>query len=87
MVVNFADNTKALNRNQLEHSIRRNFGGFDPETFNPMEFFEKYCNMDDLKLAKDDRPPVDSIRIIQASLSGEDTAFEGLVKVMLYESC
>jgi len=79
MVVNFADNTKSLNRNQLEHSIRRNFGGFDPEKFDPMEFFEKQCNLETLEHQEDGRPPVDSIGLIQSSLSGEDTALEGLV--------
>ena len=75
MVVNLARRTGELNRNQLEHSIRRNFGGFDPETdFDPMRIFERFCVdlLDTLQLQDDGRPPIDSIGLIESSLSGED---------------
>lgn len=79
MVVNFADKTGKLNRNQLEHSIRRNFGGFDPETgFDPMVIFSEYfTTLDTLDLQEDGRPPIDSIGLIKSSLSGKDTAMKG----------
>ena len=74
MVVNFAGRTGRLNRNQLEHSIRRNFGGFDPETgFDPMNIFTQFCpTLDTLAMQADGRPPIDSIGLIESSLSGED---------------
>ena len=74
MVVNFASRTGELNRNQLEHSIRRNFGGFDPESgFDPMHIFAENCpTLATLEKQKDGRPPIDSIGLIEASLSGED---------------
>ena len=74
MVVNFASRTGKLNRNQLEHSIRRNFGGFDPETgFDPMDIFREHCtNLDQLEMQEDGRPPIDSIGLVESSLSGED---------------
>lgn len=79
MVVNFADKSGVLNRNQLEHSIRRNFGGFDPESgFDPMDIFSGYCQtLDTLAPQTDGRPPIDSIGLIQSSLSGVDTATKG----------
>lgn len=78
MVVNFADSTGALNRNQLEHSIRRNFGGFDQDVFDPMTVFtEHFPSLNALEKQENGRPPVDSIGLIQSSLSGEDTALEG----------
>ena len=74
MVVNFASRTGELNRNQLEHSIRRNFGGFDPESgFDPMDIFAGFCpTLDTLAMQEDGRPPIDSIGLIKSSLSGED---------------
>lgn len=66
MVVNFAANAKEINGNHLEHSIRRNFGGL--EGVDPMEFFEVSA----LQTSANQRPPVDTIGIIESSLSGED---------------
>ena len=78
MVVNFANIDGPLNRNQLEHSIRRNFGGFDPEKFDPMEVFKEHCtSLETLAFRKNGRPPIDPIGLIKSSLSGEDTAIKG----------
>ena len=76
MVVNFAKANGELNRNHLEHSIKRNFGGFDPSEFNPMKAFMKCCpTISTLKKAK--TPPTDPIGLIKSSLSGSDTALQG----------
>ena len=78
MVVNFAASSGRLNRNQLEHSIRRNFGGFDPESFDPMTVFKSHCpTIERLQASSDGRPPTDSIGLIKSSLSGSDTALKG----------
>lgn len=79
MVVNFADQSRELNRNQLEHSIRRNFGGFDPASgFDPMAIFSEHCpTLDTLAPQTDGRPPIDPIGLIKSSLSGMDTAIKG----------
>lgn len=75
MVVNFADidEREGLNRNQLEHSIRRNFGGFDPEKFDPMEVFTRHCRdkFERLAPSTDKWPPTDSMGLIKTSLSGD----------------
>lgn len=77
MVVNFAKSSGGLNRNQLEHSIKRNFGGFDPDDFNPLETFLKRCpSINSLKRVDGD-PPTDAIGLIKSSLSGKVTALEG----------
>ena len=79
MVTNFAIEEE-LTRNQLEHSIRRNFGGFDPDEFDPMLEFKKQCQaLDMLRWEPDGRPPIDSIGLIRSSLSGADTTVPGLV--------
>ena len=78
MVTNFACGKDGLNRNQIEHSIRRNFGGFDPDEFDPMAEFRKKCKSLEVLPPQDDgRPPVDSIGLIRSSLSGEETAVPG----------
>lgn len=78
MVVNLANETGTLNRNQIEHSIRRNFGGFDPDSFDPMSVFLKHCPaIEDIPMSETGRPPVDPIGLIKSSLSGEDTSFKG----------
>ncbi|XP_067935230.1 E3 ubiquitin-protein ligase rnf213-alpha-like [Watersipora subatra] len=79
MVVNFATHDGPLNRNQLEHSILRNFGGFNPEKFDPMEEFKQNCDfLSKLEASKSGRPSVKPIELIKASLSGEETALIGL---------
>lgn len=79
MVVNFAKSSGELNRNQLEHSIKRNFGGFDPDDFNPLDTFLKCCpSMSSLKQV-DENPPTDAIGLIKSSLSGNVTALQGSV--------
>jgi len=79
MVASFATSSNGtINRNQLEHSIRRNFGGFDTDSFNPMDVFRRHCRaMDMLSHQEDGRPPIDSIGLIRSSLSGQDTAVPG----------
>ena len=74
MVVNFAETSDGvLNRNQLEHSIKRNFGGFDPEKFNPMEVFTRHCRdkFERLAPSADDLPLTDSLGLIKTSLTGD----------------
>lgn len=74
MVVNYANTSKAgLNRNQLEHAIKRNFGGFNPDKFNPMDVFTKHCKDKFQRLAAspDNLPPTDSMGLIKTSLSGD----------------
>ena len=75
MVANYDSQTGQLSRNQLEHSIRQNFGGFNPETgFDPTDIFRCHCNyMDQLEMPEDGRPPVDSIGFLKSALSGNDT--------------
>ena len=73
MVVGFARTTRKLTRNQLEHSILRNFGGFDPDDFKfqPMEIFKQICPIfDDLKPSDDEQPETAPIKLIQTSLFG-----------------
>ena len=74
MVVNFAAiNAGRLTRNQLEHSIKRNFGGFDPDDkrFDPMDMFTKQCSLiDTLEESEDGKPETDPIKLVQASLFG-----------------
>jgi len=71
MVVNFARSTGHLNRDQLEHSIKRNFGGFDPDKFNPMKIFTAKCPaIDTLKENREHDPPTDPIGLIKSSLFG-----------------
>ena len=73
MVVGFARTTRKLTRNQLEHSILRNFGGFDPNDFKfqPMEIFKQICPIfDDLKPSDDGKPETEPIKLIQTSLFG-----------------
>ena len=75
MVVNFARITGKLTRNQLEHSILRNFGGFDPDDvkFQPMEIFQKICPVfASLEPSDDDLPETEPIKLIQASLFGTE---------------
>ena len=78
MVVNFAKTDGVLTQNHLEHSIRRNFGGFDPAEFNPMATFDRLCSPPISSLKKTgDRPPTDPIGLIKSSLSGNETALQG----------
>ena len=75
MVVNFASANRSgsLNRNQLEHSILRNFGGFDPEKFNPLEVFKKHLTtLQKLDYSEGGLPPVDSMELIKYSISGSN---------------
>lgn len=83
MVVNFAKSTKGkLNRNQLEHSIRRNFGGFDPRDFDPMNVFINHCpTLGNLPMSRDHKPPLDPISLIKATLSGSETSLKGWVSL------
>ncbi|XP_067937583.1 E3 ubiquitin-protein ligase rnf213-alpha-like [Watersipora subatra] len=79
MVVNFAATRGGLTGNRLEHSIKRNFGGFDPALFDPMRIFHVHCpTIERLPPSPDGRPPTDSIGLIQSSLSGADTNFPGM---------
>ncbi|XP_067936897.1 E3 ubiquitin-protein ligase rnf213-alpha-like [Watersipora subatra] len=78
MVTNFAT-ADTLSRNRIEHSVRRNFGGFDPDDFDPMKIFSEECPaLKTLESDQDGRPPVDPIGLIQSSLSGVDTAAKGM---------
>lgn len=77
MVVNFAKTYETLNRNHLEHSIKRNFGGFDPAEFNPMVAFEKCCPSIKMLKTTGNKPPTDPIGLIKSSLSGNETALQG----------
>lgn len=74
MVADFARRTGRLTLNQLEHSIKRNFGGFDPDQFSPMDIFRQNCPMiNSLKPSDEgykDEPATDSIGLIKASLFG-----------------
>ena len=75
MVINFANETGDLTRSHLIHSIRRNFGGFDPDGFNPMEIFEDRCpRIRDLPYSEDNNPPIDSMGLIKSSLFGVQSA-------------
>lgn len=80
MAVGFARKTGALNRNQLEHSIKRNFGGFDPDEFSPMELFLEDCHQifKALPASRDGEPATDSIGLIKASLFGASHRLEKL---------
>ena len=73
MVVRFCRATGKLTKNQLEHSIKRNFGGFNPDddTFSPMDIFRKNCpTFEALEESDDNQPATDSIGLIEASLFG-----------------
>lgn len=81
MVVNFDTKTRGgLTLEQLEHSIRRNFGGFDTDLFNPMDTFrEKLHNIETLPRHPEDAgdlPPTDAIGLIKSSLSGNVPALQ-----------
>ncbi|KAF6032077.1 hypothetical protein EB796_009577 [Bugula neritina] len=80
MVISFATKAGPLNKNQLEHSIKRNFGGFDSNLFDPMTIFRQHCgaSMERLPDSPDGKPPINSLGLIKSSLSGEDTALKGL---------
>lgn len=74
MVVNFAATSKdGLNRNMLEHSIKRNFGGFDPDKFDPMNVFTRHCRDKFERLAPsfNNLPLTDSMGLIKTSLTGD----------------
>jgi len=79
MTASFARQHSTLYQSQLEHSIRRNFGGFDTDLFNPVELFKKHVDLDSMTEpeAEQDRPPCDTIGLIQASLSGSVSALQG----------
>ena len=80
MLVNLAEKSESLDLNQLEHSILRNFGGFDPDKFNPLNIFKQYTpNATELARSDDGIPPVDPMGLIKSSLSGEHTSFKGFV--------
>lgn len=81
MVISFATKAGPLNKNQLEHSIKRNFGGFDSNLFDPMTIFRQHCgaSMERLPDSPDGKPPINSLGLIKSSLSGEDTALKGSV--------
>ena len=73
MVVRFARESGKLTKNQLEHSIKRNFGGFNPDddSFSPMDIFKKNCQtFQTLEESDDHQPATDSIGLIEASLFG-----------------
>lgn len=78
MIVNLAEESGSLNLNQLEHSILRNFGGFDPDKFNPLDVFKRFCPpASKLPRSASGLPPVDPEELIKSSLSGEYTSFKG----------
>ncbi|XP_067940321.1 E3 ubiquitin-protein ligase RNF213-like [Watersipora subatra] len=89
MVVSFARQTGVLNKNQLEHSIKRNFGGFDPddEEFKPMDLFLRNCPTFGSLLPSDDgEPATDSIGLIQAGLFGTDSMADSRYLLILTEN-
>ena len=75
MVVNFSTKTRpsGLTAAQLEHSIKRNFGGFDTDQFNPMDVFkEKLHNLETLPRHDEEdgtAPPTDPMGLIKSSLA------------------
>jgi len=74
MVVNFARETGHLTAEQVEHSIKRNFGGFDMEIFDPMTIFRKHCPaIESLKKEYKPGPPINSIGLIKSSLFTSST--------------
>lgn len=79
MIVNLAEESQSLNLNQLEHSILRNFGGFDPDQFNPLDIFKSFCpSASALPHNRFGIPPVSPEELIKASLSaGQYTSFNG----------
>ena len=84
MVVGFARSTGQLTVNQLEHSIKRNFGGFDPDDdeFRPMDIFLENCPaIQTLAKSEDGTPATDSIGLIRASLFGTGN---GLVEYYIH---
>lgn len=80
MVANFAKKTNGINMNQLEHSIRRNFGGLDHQGYiRPIDIFKQHCRtaLEHLRSSGDGTPPTDAIELIDACLSGQYTSFSG----------
>lgn len=88
MMANLAQQSQALNLNQLEHSILRNFGGFEfnPKEYNPLEIFKQQCPtlFANLHRHKNDTPPVDPVNLMKSCLSGKHTSSEKSVKFPFY---
>ena len=87
MIVGFARTTGRLTRNQLEHSIKRNFGGFDPDDqrFKPMKVFQDHCPVFEiLEEGEDGEPATDSIGLIQASLFGASNRLVVVIARVVY---
>lgn len=82
MIAGFASQSAALRKEQLKHSIMRNFGGFEQEKFNPLKIFDDECQgfMESMESADnhdDPSPPVEQIELIDSCLSGKYTRFHG----------
>ncbi|XP_067940326.1 E3 ubiquitin-protein ligase RNF213-like [Watersipora subatra] len=89
MVVGFARQTGKLNKNQLKHSVKRNFGGFDPDDrkFQPMEIFMRHCpTFEELDNSDDDMPTTDSIGLVQAGLFGTGGTADSRYLLILTEN-
>ena len=76
MIVGFAERSsnQAISLSHVVYSIKRNFGGFDPRNFDPMDKFRPFLK-EILEATPEyvgnEIPPTDSIDIISSSLAGE----------------
>lgn len=79
MVAGFSHQGEELTVEQLNHSINRNFGGFEREKFDPLAIFKSHCEpvIATMQSSDDDRPPSDPIELIESCLSGEHIKFDG----------
>lgn len=64
-----------LTYNQLEYSIRRNFGGLPPGVLDIMSIFEKSLTEVRKNMTQNwqHEPPLGAVKMIETSLSGEFT--------------
>ncbi|XP_064635715.1 E3 ubiquitin-protein ligase RNF213-like isoform X3 [Lineus longissimus] len=84
MVYAFAEKSgAALTWHQLEHAVRRNFGGI--ENVNPVKVFKnKFPNMSTQR--KPDDPKCDTEGLIKACLSGDGVSIESRYLLILTEN-
>lgn len=79
MLAGFAGTSNKITIQELNHSIKRNFGGFEANRFDPLDTFRyHYQHVSNvLESSEDDRPPTDQINLLDSCLSGKYSSFPG----------
>ena len=75
MIVSLAEETHGLNKNQLIHSLMRNFGGL--KTINTRAIFEEHCkrHLKFLDESEDFQPPTEPIKLVEYSITGNQSRY------------